>query len=398
MKNIKGLSDGTSSVPRPHHSSAVAGGPLVANPTLFRALEKRFGTVRISDKGDGTENYSVNCPFCGDQRGRLSIHSSFGTREPGERWARLGMVNCFNEGCLESFERRKELFDYVYTSTGTLPLQFPGSRPDKVVTRVARKLSELPRGRYFPVHRLQRHDEARRYLEDRGFDVAQLWEERRVLYCQVSPESRPRIDDRIVVPYFDLPIDWDAKADPSLLQLVGYIARNPGDAEYEGLSGAASTKYLLPSGFAKSDYLYGLEHAANGSGLGVVCEGVTDVWRLRGNAVALTGKTVSATQEELLARQFEGRPLVVLLDADARGEAEDIARRLRKRRGFLKDEAPVYSLAPPKGHKDIGECNFDEAWDAIAECTGNSADELKAAARRAVQEWNYPAPIECWNQ
>jgi hypothetical protein len=51
----------------------------------------------------------------------------------------------------------------------------------------------------------------------------------------------------------------------------------------------------------------------------VVCEGVTDVWAVGRQAVALLGKTVSGAQKELLgawARRTEGL-LVLMLDPDA---------------------------------------------------------------------------------
>ncbi len=63
--------------------------------------------------------------------------------------------------------------------------------------------------------------------------------------------------------------------------------------------------------------IYDLHAAEKIKGHAVICEGVTDVWRLRRNAIALLGKTMLNQQCTMIARHLCERPLVVLLDSEA---------------------------------------------------------------------------------
>ena len=359
------------------------------NHSLYRALERTFGAVFISSSGD---NYLVDCPFCGDRRHRLSIHHTWGTFSPGDKWPNLGVALCFNEDCLDLTGRRQELFDMVYPLAGggrRRIVSIPSSSRRNPVVSSAKPITELPAGDYIPVQELKAHDEARLYLESRGFDCQQLWAERKVLYCQRAPDSSPRIDDRIVVPYFVPPPTWDKTTDPLQLGMVGYIARRPSEDQdyYVGLT---AKKYLMPAGFTKSAYLYGLEQSLYCDGPVVVCEGVTDAWRLRRNAVALTGKTMSPRQVELVLRHFRGRPIVVMLDADAQEEAQRIVEKLTVRRLENGDNAAVLCLPPPRDRKDLAECEFEEVVRLISEATDWSYPKLKNELLTPGPVWKYP--------
>lgn len=365
------------------------------NLSLYNALSHFFGSVAISASG---ENYAVNCPFCGDQRKRLSIHHTWGTYEPGNRWPSLGRAICFNENCMKDQDHPRQLFEMVFAMNGIR------SRRKKVV--IARPhqprqptisprqiITELPQGDYIPVHQLKPHDEARLYLEQRGFDCEELWQDRRVMYCQIAPDSQPRIDDRLVVPYFTPPPTWDCAANPRQLRLVGYIARRP-SADQPFHAGLATKKYLLPGGFSKSQYLYGIEQAIGGESPVMICEGVTDVWRLRRNAVALSGKTMSPEQKRLLLKHFTGRMLVVMLDDDAQEEALAITYQLREGRESQQDIARVVCLCPPPGIKDVGECTFEQIMNWIAKRSGYPLDWLRSEQMAPPHDWVYPAGME----
>ena len=81
----------------------------VLNLTLYNALVRRFGHVRVGMSGveinwsepfvpplsrserlvrtvySRGEHYQVNCPYCGDTRFRLYFGYWFGARDPGTR-------------------------------------------------------------------------------------------------------------------------------------------------------------------------------------------------------------------------------------------------------------------------------------------------------------------------
>jgi DNA primase len=125
-------------------------------------------------------------------------------------------------------------------------------------------------------------------------------------------------------------------------------------------------KYYTANGMKKSHALYGL-HRVSAEGPVVIVEGPTDVWRVGENAVALFGKTASREQIHLIQTHFAGRPLVVMLDADAGMDANLIVERLYScRHGslFKTDWSPVVrAFLPPD--RDPGDCSPREIQQAI---------------------------------
>ncbi|HJN07932.1 MAG TPA: hypothetical protein QF564_04525 [Pirellulaceae bacterium] len=105
------------------------------NPRLYRALQRRFGDVAVSNDGESYipnrtrsmyrrgqfdsqpafagEYYKVNCPFCTDTTKRLYINHMFAV--VGEdRDDHLYLAHCFNEGCIDSRDVQKELYELIY--------------------------------------------------------------------------------------------------------------------------------------------------------------------------------------------------------------------------------------------------------------------------------------------
>ena len=128
---------------------------------------------------------------------------------------------------------------------------------------------------------------------------------------------------------------------------------------------AADAKYLSAAGMQKSELLYGLPQALAVTGPVVVMEGATDVWRYGPGAVALFGKSLSRTQELLLTHYFVGRPIVVMLDPDAAGEAVAVQKKLRQLRATLPGDNRVVLGQVPLGRDDPGACTRDELVNAV---------------------------------
>ncbi len=78
--------------------------------------------------------------------------------------------------------------------------------------------------------------------------------------------------------------------------------------------------------------LYGIRQPVNSNGPVFVCEGVTDCWRIGTGAVAIFGTSLSEYQQLLLSHHFDDRPIVVVLDSNARAEAEEIQLQLQRAR------------------------------------------------------------------
>jgi len=155
--------------------------------------------------------------------------------------------------------------------------------------------------------------------------------------------------------------------DPEVL--LGWQARHIGTPLYQA-------KYLSAAGMKKSLLLYGLSAAAAAtSGLVVVCEGVTDVWRLRTGAVAILGKALSQHQRDTIRQTFGGRPIVLFFDRDAREEAEEARRELLGGWGGRVAPGRVVIAEPPAGRGDVGDCTCEEAWGQMAAALGRPPDE-----------------------
>ncbi|MBI1902922.1 MAG: toprim domain-containing protein [Planctomycetia bacterium] len=115
---------------------------------------------------------------------------------------------------------------------------------------------------------------------------------------------------------------------------VAYLGRWPGD-DYD--DGTGRPRYKWPDGFAKSQVVYGLAEALDGTeGRAlIVVEGPFKVFHLVQcgfpNAVATFGSSLSREQAAILAAT--GRPIVLLFDGDAagrRGARKAVGRLVRR--------------------------------------------------------------------
>lgn len=350
------------------------------NPILHAALQAHFGRVGTSNQGEARqvvyvpdyaagrvrlraeviqagEEYRVNCPFCNDTRGRLYVNHAYGEYDTKTRSHNYHLIHCFNEGCHEKqgnrdrFRQMVEVDSFWSRRTGR-PENPARVDPDPEPPRI-----ELPAD-LVPVNALPPRHPAAAYLRERGFDPGELAERWQVGYCEYAPETVPPVFRRIVIPVYRPPALLSSRQGGDRLVLSGWQARVVGDPEGD------VPKYLFSAGLRKSRLLYGLPQALEKTGPVVVCEGPTDVWRFRSNAVALFGKSLSGHQAALLARHFAGRPIVLALDRDAREEAEAAADRLRRLRATPGGDRRVVTLELPEG----GEDPADFSPDALAEC------------------------------
>lgn len=114
----------------------------------------------------------------------------------------------------------------------------------------------------------------------------------------------------------------------------------------------ATPKAITSKGFQRekalmfSDKLKGSDHA-------VLCEGPIDAIKahLCGGAIATMGKAVSKTQIAII-RACGVRSVYLAIDPDAAAEMERLCHSF--------GDLMVYSLQPPNGRKDLGECTPEE--------------------------------------
>ncbi|MCD0458656.1 hypothetical protein [Roseiconus lacunae] len=345
------------------------------NPRLHNALKDRFGAVKISNPGeryipstalsrslDGRsppprqsgEYYRVCCPECGDTKYRLYINHMFGSLDDDN--SGLHLMNCYNERCFKTLQDRRwfwgRLFPFNYDAKIMQTQQQPlvASSPGGGVAAITPVPVQLPAG-------YQLSDPAAHhavvYLQQRGFDPAELASLWSVYYCQESQISSPPLSNRVVLPVVNVrrsPIHGVTS------ETVGWQAR---------AIDSQLPKYLSMRGFPKSKYLYGIQHAKQWDCPLVVVEGATDVWRFGGSCVALLGKSASSSQRQQLTTQFQDRPICIALDRDAAQEASQLVRELTRARADWDCHLPVYSISPPDGRDDFAECSREEAWGLV---------------------------------
>jgi DNA primase len=111
-------------------------------------------------------------------------------------------------------------------------------------------------------------------------------------------------------------------------------------------------------GMPKREVLYNFDGARDVHFV-IVVEGITDVWRIGDPAVAILGKTISPVQAELLRTTWRHKPIVVMLDGEARAEADAIVDKLAQ-----SGDNPVVAARLPVG-VDPADLSEDEVWQVI---------------------------------
>jgi hypothetical protein len=92
----------------------------------------------------------------------------------------------------------------------------------------------------------------------------------------------------------------------------------------------------------------------------MLCEGVTDVWRVDGPAVAIFGKTLANEQVMKIKRNWD--TVGVLLDPDTEDDSVNSMRRAMSQLSHA--GLKVFRVTLP-GVKDAGSCTYKKLWDCI---------------------------------
>lgn len=354
-------------------NNTVSYGRRTLNLILLHALDCAFpgvaATIRIRNQGQGRvssrfgnafrpddygEEYSLNCPFCGDLRGRMRVSHTYDPAMNGHVW------HCFNEQCHKDASTRAQLANrlmavWAQATSDAQRGHVPAGLVHEVGVSQPTGPVALPAGTV-PLSQLPPDHPACQYVQLRGFDPAQLATDWGLGYSPYSPSPSPGIRDRLVIPIFG------ASDDAGSHQLLGWQARAINDLD--------TPKYLSMAGFRKSQTLYLSPGGVAHSEQLLVCEGVTDVWRFGGSAVALFGKSASPTQLQKLVELARHRQRVLIaLDRDAEAEAAVMVTTLQARLQAAGSAAQVLRIRPPGDRNDFGACAPDE----IAVVTQNAA-------------------------
>lgn len=305
------------------------------NPALYNRLREEFGKVNISQEGmaaakrygrglfhsdnrvkleidSAGEYYRVNCPYCGDSRGRLWINHLYGVEDDVTNSRNLWLAICYNEDCLSTSGRPQELYERVY---GFKNAKLRGQKPiinKGTVEDEALKLVKPP-GLLLPLDQIQINDKVINYIRDRNWSVEELQTTYNVSYVLNAESDFYMAQDRLFIPVIMNSI------------LVGWQCRYPADLDWKT---ARMPKYYNRPNMPRRLMLYNFDQAKKFPFV-VVCEGPTDVWNVGPYSVAAFGKHISAQQIKLLCDVWAGGAVVILLDGDAWADTEKLAERLK---------------------------------------------------------------------
>jgi hypothetical protein len=303
------------------------------NPELYDRLKCRLhrGVISISKAGEsaiaqlrvdafsgrvrhisnGGEEYVCLCPFCGDQRGHLYINHQYGVYDPISGSENFHLAHCFRQDCLSDSTNRELLSQMIFSGLAqdrrrkirVLSVQSP--------TRAPSRLEEVKGpGKILHLSTLEPDHPVVKYLSGRGYDVKELNDIWKLGFAIEPCQWLAR--NRIFIPAY-----MHGK-------LVGWQARYPGYLNKH----STVQKYHCMKGMPKSLILYNYDLAKLEDCV-VICEGPSDVWRVGKAGVALMGKTASNQQLQLLASTWTGKPVVILLDSDAKPESAQLYQRLK---------------------------------------------------------------------
>lgn len=294
------------------------------------------------------ECYALNCPLCGDSRQRLYFSHLYGqmTKQATVTYYFGNLYRCQNEGC----NLNKALADMI------IPQNQVVERPTKFVGIVQQSV-DLPKG-CLPLLSADVPPHVHQYLYERRFapqDLANrffvhyapegtVWQE-----ATEGSSEKALYEGRLLIPVIQG------------RHLVGYQLRRLVDLPKDPY------KYLNSS-FKKARCLYNRDVAMREMDI-VLVEGVTDVWRIGHQAMAMFGKDLNTYQIRLLKLLFgfSGRCLVCIDADDAKGQqkAEYLVERLRREEVFPRGCAQLRlpeGYDPAKLSKSYLDNLQQEAW------------------------------------
>lgn len=338
------------------------------NPGLYEALKNRFGDVLFSNQGqrmimqprrswrdnkieeitiDFGEYYRVDCPYCGDTRGRLYINHCWNTKRNGRTFGK-NLITCYNEKCdVSKFELELMPFmkDFMTTPAMESNEDYKQSLELKAV--------QMP-GKCVPLSAYGTQHIAIDYLLRRGFDPYELSMTWGLHYCESAPSDNngyipgTTIFARLVRERIIIPAYWQGK-------MVGWQARSCNDH--------SEPKYYTMPDFKKRLQLFNGDRAAQYP-MVVVTEGFMKCARVGVMSIALLGKSMSSRQAELIYDLWQDKPVCLLMDPNAVDDAQKMMLMLDP----MGKRKNIFMTVPPE---DPDKMQRDILWECIRQSAKN---------------------------
>ncbi len=339
------------------------------NPSLYQRLREEFGQVSIAQQGVAAsvtynnglllsepnlrmemktsgEYYKVNCPYCGDSRGRLWINHLWGVRDDITNRTNLWLAICYNEDCLKTIGRAAALYDRVYgfqnaNLRGQKPVILPSDGTEQTL-----KPKQVP-GKLIKLSDLQDNHPAITYLNERKFNIYELQDSYSVEYCECTFGRYTQAASRIFIPIIMESV------------LVGWQCRYPAELDWKASN---TMKYYSCPNMPKRLMLYNFDNAIQFPFV-VICEGPTDVWNTGLFSVAAFGKHPSFNQIKLLCNTWP-ELIIIMLDGDAWSDTVKLVERIQAE----EYKGKIVPIKLPL-NKDPGNLTQNELYDYIIRAT-----------------------------
>ena len=310
-----------------------------------QALRQKFGKFRKGRGKRGLE-YKVCCTFC------LSRGKTADTKYKLNINPEKGVYRCWR---CEAKGPTSEMFKNLAMAERTAPPVNVGE-PLPVDVEMPGELSLLTS--------LPEDHPAIEYLQKgrkRPFDPYEVQELFGVRYCTKGKMYAGIYDttNTIIFPIFfnQRVIGWQSRmmVEPenlsdTYLQLNGFRKDDDGDW-------IRPPKYFTSPAFPKGRVMFNWDIAVT-TGYIVVCEGTFDAMAVGAAGVATLGKGLADEQVVMLAdAAMRGLKIIIMLDDDAVGEANELLMRLRR-------SGQVVSVTV-QGYHDAGDAPRDEIWRQI---------------------------------
>jgi len=332
------------------------------NTSLYQRLKAQFGRVRIANSGQRAvfrvqknergswgqlirsgEEYHVNCPFCGDKRGRLYLSYLYGSKQTLDgQTVRFGsgLAHCHNETlCMQERTNRRALWDLLMGKEEELDDFFyqPITVEEEEQPTVIRPRNVIPLRYLPPDHK------AIRYLRDRRFDIGEL-DDHGLCYCS-HEEQLPIAENRIFIPIYDHHGDF-----------VGGQFRLPYDPKKGG-----EKRYLTIPNSHFSHTFYNISRAMKYPEFVVIVEGFFDALRIGDQGIAMLGSELSDQRLALVFRYW--KKAIFLPDPDLFNQRTEktIARVQEKARLSGREFIPIRL----KGTRDPADYSREGIWELL---------------------------------
>ena len=262
-------------------------------------IEKIYDDYRISYKVQSNGWVNATCPYCGDTGEHLGCPPDF------------ILFNCWRCGRHPAWETLSMMLHIPVKDIPKMLEKYEGAIAGPKVRKeplVSINPFKYPNG----TKALNQYHE--RYLKKRKFDPGKIVEQWGVL--GTGPISRlDKIDyrNRLVIP-----INWDG-------QPVSFQARD--------ITGKSDLKYIAcPKARERREHqtiLYGNQGEWERTRVGIIVEGVTDVWRLGTASAAVFGIDFKLEQVMAIAKAFDRIHILFDTERVAQRQASKLSSKLR---------------------------------------------------------------------